>query len=88
VVPYSAKIYVFYTRSTTYKKQGAPDQWSLIQQKSMFFTHVAPHKKAMSDPIKSGTVGSAKGAPSSSLVGSSYPSWLLSDNSASTGQAG
>jgi hypothetical protein len=32
VVPYSAKTYVFYTCSTTYKKQGAPDRRSLTQQ--------------------------------------------------------
>jgi hypothetical protein len=45
-VPYSAKTYVFYTCSTAYKKQGAPDWCSLIQQKLMLFTRVAPHTKS------------------------------------------
>jgi hypothetical protein len=29
--PYSAKPHAFYTCSTTYKKQGAPDQQTLTQ---------------------------------------------------------
>jgi hypothetical protein len=46
VVSYSAKTYALYTRSTTYKKQGASDQRSLIQQKLILFTRVAPRTKA------------------------------------------
>jgi hypothetical protein len=37
----SAKNFAFYTRSTVYKNQGAPDRWSLTQRKLMLFTHVA-----------------------------------------------
>jgi hypothetical protein len=37
VAPYAAKIYTFDTHTTAYKKQGAPDWWSLTQQKNMFF---------------------------------------------------
>jgi hypothetical protein len=33
-------------RSTAYKKQWAPDRRSLIQQKLMLFTRVAPHTKS------------------------------------------
>jgi hypothetical protein len=46
VVPYLEKTYAFYTCSTTYKKQGAPDQWSLIQQKLILFTRVTPRVKS------------------------------------------
>jgi hypothetical protein len=49
-VPYSAKTYVFYMRSTAYKKQGAPDRRSLTQQKLMLFTCVAPHTKKQGAP--------------------------------------
>jgi hypothetical protein len=39
-------------RSTAYKKQGASDRRSLIQQKKlMLFTHVAPRTKSMGLPI-------------------------------------
>jgi hypothetical protein len=51
VVPYSAKIYAFYMRSTAYKKQGAPNWWSPTQQKFIFFTHVAPRTKSKGLPI-------------------------------------
>jgi hypothetical protein len=51
MVPYSAKTYVFYTRSTTYKKSGALDRRSLTQQKLMFFTRVAPRTKSQGLPI-------------------------------------
>jgi hypothetical protein len=50
VVPHSAKTYVFYTRSTAYKKQGALDRRSLIQQKLIFFTRVAPRTKKQGAP--------------------------------------
>jgi hypothetical protein len=50
-VPYSAKNYAFYTRSTAYKKQGAPYRRSLIQQKLRLFTHVAPRTKSKGLPI-------------------------------------
>jgi hypothetical protein len=48
VVPYSEKTYAFYTCSTAYKKQRAPDRRSLIQRKkkSLLFTHVAPRIKS------------------------------------------
>jgi hypothetical protein len=45
-VPYSAKTYAFYMRSTAYKKQGAPYRQSLTQQKLMLFTCVASHTKS------------------------------------------
>jgi hypothetical protein len=46
VVPYVAKTYAFYTRSTTYKNPGAPDQRSLIQQKVYtFYTRSTAYKK-------------------------------------------
>jgi hypothetical protein len=45
-VPYSAKTYTFYMRSTAYKKQEAPDRRSLTQQKLSLFTYVAPHTKS------------------------------------------
>jgi hypothetical protein len=32
-------------RSTAYKKQGAPDRWSLTKQKLMLFTRVEPRTK-------------------------------------------
>jgi hypothetical protein len=48
---YPAKTYTFYTRSTAYKKSGAPDRGSLIQQKSMLFTRVAPRIKSQGLPI-------------------------------------
>jgi hypothetical protein len=38
--------HTFYTRSTAYKKQGAPDRWSLIQQKFMLFICVTPRTKS------------------------------------------
>jgi hypothetical protein len=38
-------------RSTAYKKQGAPDWWSLTQQKLMLFTRVAPRTKSKGLPI-------------------------------------
>jgi hypothetical protein len=45
-VPYSAKTYVFYTRSTAYKKSVAPDRRSLIQQKVYaFYTRSTAYKK-------------------------------------------
>jgi hypothetical protein len=47
----SSKKLCFYTRSTTYKKQGAPDWWSLTQQKIKLFTHVAPRIKSKGLPI-------------------------------------
>jgi hypothetical protein len=50
-VPYSVKTYAFYTRSTAYKKQGAPDRRSLIQQKLMLFTRLAPRTKSKGLPI-------------------------------------
>jgi hypothetical protein len=37
--------------STTYKKQGAPNQRSLTQQKFSLFTCVAPHTKSKGLPI-------------------------------------
>jgi hypothetical protein len=45
-VPYSVKTCAFYTRSTAYKKQGAPDRQSLTQQKFILFTCVAPCTKS------------------------------------------
>jgi hypothetical protein len=42
----SKKTYAFYTRSITYKKQGAPNQWSLTQKKLMLFTRIAPRTKS------------------------------------------
>jgi hypothetical protein len=42
-------------RSTTYKKQGAPDQWSLTQQKLMLFTCVAPRTKSKGAPDRHST---------------------------------
>jgi hypothetical protein len=51
MVPYSTKTYAFYTYSTAYKKQGAPDRRSLTQQKLIFFTRVAPHTKSNGLPI-------------------------------------
>jgi hypothetical protein len=42
--------YAFYTRSTAYKKQGAPDQRSLTQRKSILFTRVAPRTKSKGLP--------------------------------------
>jgi hypothetical protein len=50
-VPYSAKVYSFYTCSTAYKKPGAPNRRSLIQQKIMIFIHVAPRTKSNGLPI-------------------------------------
>jgi hypothetical protein len=44
--PLFSKKYAFYTHSTAYKKQGAPDRRSLIQQKLMLFTRVAPDIKS------------------------------------------
>jgi hypothetical protein len=38
-------------RSTAYKKQGAPDRRSRIQQKLKLFTCVAPHTKSKGLPI-------------------------------------
>jgi hypothetical protein len=43
--------YVFYTCSTTYKKQGALDRRSILQQKISFFTRVAPRTKSKALPI-------------------------------------
>jgi hypothetical protein len=51
VVPYSTKIYAFYTYSTKYKKQGVPDRRFLTQQKLIFFTRVAPRTKNNGLPI-------------------------------------
>jgi hypothetical protein len=51
LILYPVKNYTFYTCSTTYKKQGAPDQRSLTQQKFMLFTHVAPRTKSKGLPI-------------------------------------
>jgi hypothetical protein len=51
MIPYSAKDYAFYTRSTAYKKQGASDRRSLSQQKIMLFTRVAPRTKSKELPI-------------------------------------
>jgi hypothetical protein len=50
-VTYSVKTYAFYTCSTVYKKQGAPHQRSLIQQKLMLFTRVVPRTKSKGLPI-------------------------------------
>jgi hypothetical protein len=45
-VPYSAKVYSFYTCSTAYKKPGAPNRRSLIQQKVYaFYTCSTAYKK-------------------------------------------
>jgi hypothetical protein len=49
--PLLSKNLCFYTLSTAYKKKGAPDRWSLTQQKLMFFTRVAPHTKSKGLPI-------------------------------------
>jgi hypothetical protein len=38
-------------RSIAYKKQGAPDRWSLTQQKLSLFTCVALHIKSKGLPI-------------------------------------
>jgi hypothetical protein len=38
-------------RSTAYKKEGAPDRRSSIQQKLKLFTCVAPHTKSKGLPI-------------------------------------
>jgi hypothetical protein len=46
-----SKNLVFYIRSTAYKKQGAPDRWSLTRQKFRVFTCVAPHTKSNGLPI-------------------------------------
>jgi hypothetical protein len=42
----SNKNLCFYMRSTAYKKQGTPDWRSLIQQKLIIFTRVAPRIKS------------------------------------------
>jgi hypothetical protein len=47
---FSKKLY-FYIRSTTYKKQGAPDRRSLTEQKFILFTRVAPRTKSKGLPI-------------------------------------
>jgi hypothetical protein len=44
--PLFSKNVSFYMCRTAYKKPGAPDRRSLIQQKSMLYTHVAPHAKS------------------------------------------
>jgi hypothetical protein len=41
--------------STAYKKQGAPDQRSITQQKLMFFTRVAQHRKSKKAPDQRST---------------------------------
>jgi hypothetical protein len=43
---YSTKTSSFYMRSTSYKKQWAPNRWSLTQQKLILFTCVASHTKS------------------------------------------
>jgi hypothetical protein len=42
-------------RSTTYKKQGAPDRWFLTQQKLMLFTRVSLHTKSKGAPDQRST---------------------------------
>jgi hypothetical protein len=42
-------------RSTTYKKQGAPDRWSLTQQKLSLFTYIAPRTKRKGAPNQRST---------------------------------
>jgi hypothetical protein len=43
---YPLKTYAFYTCSTAYKKQGAPDRRSFTQRKLMLFTHIEQHTKS------------------------------------------
>jgi hypothetical protein len=49
--PLHSKKYVFYTRSTAYKKQGASNRRSLTQQKIILFTCVVLHTKINGLPI-------------------------------------